>query len=127
MTPYQRPVRFTWWRGNRAYTLFVLRELTSVFVGAYAVLLLLLVYRLGQGRDAYEAYLRFMSTPWMAAFHVVALAAALYHSVTWFALSPKAMAVRTGGRRVPGRVIVVANYAAWIAASVIVAWIVLRG
>jgi len=127
MIPYRRPVRFTWWWGRRAYTLFVVRELTSVFIGTYAVLLLLLVHRLGQGRAAYDAYLQFLTTPQMLTFHIVALAAALYHAVTWFALAPKALAVRTGGHRVPARVIVAANYATWIAASAVVAWIVLRG
>jgi len=127
MTPYHRPPRFNWWWGHRAYSLFMLRELTSVFIGAYAVLLLVLVRRLAQGRDAYEGYLQFLSSPWMVVFHVAALAAALYHSITWFGLAPKAMTVRLGDRRVPGVVIVGANYAAWIVISVILAWIVLRG
>ncbi|MDR7518561.1 MAG: fumarate reductase subunit C [Armatimonadota bacterium] len=127
MIPYRRPVRFAWWWGRRAYTLFVVRELTSVFVGAYAVLLLLLVRRLGQGREAYDAYLHFLTTPQMTIFHLVALAGALYHSVTWFALAPKAMAVRVGERRIPEPVITAAAYAVWVVASVGVAWIVLRG
>jgi fumarate reductase subunit C len=123
---YRRQPHFAWWWGHRAYTLFVLRELTSVFIGAYAILLLLLIYRLGQGREAYEAYLRFLSTPWMVAFHVVTLAAAVYHSITWFALSPKATAVRLGGRQLPGRVIVTGNVVVWLLVSIIVAWIILR-
>lgn len=126
MSPFHRPPRFNWWLGNRAYTLFVLRELTSVFIAAYAVLVLLLLRNLVAGRDAYEAYLRWLTTPGMAAFHLVALAAALYHSITWFALSPKAMVVRLGDRRVPARFVVGANYAAWLAASVMVAAILLR-
>jgi fumarate reductase subunit C len=124
---YRRTPHFAWWWGHRGYTLFVVRELTSVFIGAYAVLLLMLVHRLGQGRAAYEAYLQSLTTPWMIAFHIVALAAAVYHSVTWFALSPKAMTVRLAGRPLPARVIVGANVAAWLAVSVIVAWIILRG
>ena len=57
---------------------------------------------------------------------IVALVAALYHSITWFALSPKAMVVRLGEQRVPPRLVVGANYAAWIVVSAIIAWIVLR-
>ncbi|MGH7419643.1 MAG: fumarate reductase subunit C, partial [Candidatus Rokuibacteriota bacterium] len=72
------------------------------------------------------AYLRWLTTPGMAVFHLVALAAVLYHSITWFALSPKALVVRLGDRRVPARIVVGANYAAWIASSVIVAAILLR-
>ncbi len=126
MSPFHRPPQFNWWVGNRAYTLFVIRELTSVFVAAYAVLVLLLLRNLALGRGAYEAYLRWLATPGMVAFHIVALVAALYHSITWFALSPKAMVVRLGEQRVPPRLVVGANYAAWIVVSAIVAWIVLR-
>jgi len=35
------------------------------------------------------------------------------------------MVVRVGGNRVPPRVIVGANYAAWIVVSAIIAWIIL--
>ncbi len=125
MSAYQRPVRFTWWLGHRAYTLFVLRELTSLFVAAYAVLFLLLLRSLSQGREAYEAYVQWVSAPGMMVFHVVALAAAIFHAVTWFGLAPTGIAVRVGDRTLPGRVIVAANYAAWVGVSAIIAWIVL--
>jgi fumarate reductase subunit C len=125
MSPFHRPPQFNWWVGKRAYTLFVVRELTSVFIAAYAVLLLLLIRNLVAGREAYDAHLRWLTTPGLILFHLVALAAALYHSITWFALSPKAMVVRLGGRRVPPRAVVGANYAAWIAASVVVAAILI--
>jgi len=126
MSPFHRPPQFNWWVGNRAYTLFVVRELTSVFIAAYAVLVLLLLCNLVAGRDAYAAYLRWLATPGMVAFHLVALAAALYHSITWFALSPKAMVVRLGERRVPPRVVISANYAAWLVVSAVVTAILLR-
>lgn len=125
MSPFHRPPQFNWWVGNRTYTLFVVRELTSVFIAAYAVLLLLLVRHLAAGREAYEAALRWLTTPGLVVLHLVALAAALYHSITWFALSPKAMVVRLGGRRVPPRAVVGANYAAWIVASGVVAAILI--
>lgn len=125
MSPYQRPVRFTWWLGNRAYTFFVIRELTSIFIAAYAVLLLLLLRSLSAGREAYAAYLQFLTAPGMVMFHLVALAAAVFHAVTWFGLAPKGIAVRVGDHALPGRIIVAANYAAWIVASVVIAWIVL--
>ena len=126
MSPFNRPPRFGWWLEHRAYTVFVVRELTSVFIGAYAVLVLLLLRNLALGREPYEAYLRLLATPGMVAFQVVALAAAVFHSITWFALSSKAMVVRIGEKRVPARVVVGANYAAWIVVSAIIAAIVLR-
>jgi fumarate reductase subunit C len=58
---------------------------------------------------------------------VVTLAFVVFHAVTWFNLAPQAMAVRVGGRRVPGAWIAAANYLAWVAASALVGWLLLRG
>ncbi len=127
MTTYRRPVPFAWWLRNRGYALFVVRELTSVFVGGYALVLLLLLRSLADGPDSYAAFLATLRAPAALIFHAVALAAAVYHSITWFRLAPMAVALRVGGRRVPGGLIVAANYAAWGALSVALAWLVLRG
>lgn len=126
MKTYYRPTEFNWWLTNRTYFFFVVRELTSVLIAAYMVFLLVLLRRLAAGPEAYAAYLRFLGSPGMLLFHLVALAAALYHSITWFRLAPMAITLRVRGRRVPGASVVAANYAAWLAVSLVVAWIVLR-
>ncbi|HET6781610.1 MAG TPA: fumarate reductase subunit C [bacterium] len=123
--PYHRPMPANWWLTNRAYFMFMIRELTSVFIAIYVVLILVLINRIAAGPDAYRAYLAFLATPGMLVFHIVALAAALFHSITWFNLAPKGLAVRVGERRVPDAVIVGSNFAAWIILSVLLAWIVL--
>ncbi|PYO57020.1 MAG: fumarate reductase subunit C, partial [Candidatus Rokuibacteriota bacterium] len=46
---------------------------------------------------------------------------------TWFNLTPKAMVVRLGGKRVPDWVILGSNYAAWLVLSALVAFGLLRG
>ena len=126
MKAYHRPTEFNWWLTNRAYFLFVVRELTSVLIAGYMVFLLVLLRRVAAGPEAYAAYLRFLGSPGMLLFHLVALAAALYHSITWFRLAPMAVTLRVRGRRVPGATVVAANYAAWLTISLVVAWIVLR-
>lgn len=125
MRPYLRPLPFAWWLTRRPYTLFVVRELTAVFVGGYALVLLLLLRSLARGPEAYAAYLDGLRSPLMITFHVVALAAALYHTVTWFTLAPMALPLRLRGRRVPGRTIVAVNLAAWVLLSALVAAFVL--
>lgn len=127
MKRYRRPMPLTWWLTHRAYFFFMLRELTSVFIAVYLGLLLLLLYRLSQGREAYEAYLRFLAAPGMLAFHILALAASLFHAVTWFNLVPQVLVVRLGERRLSAAILAGANYLAWIVATLIIAWIVLRG
>ncbi len=125
MSPYHRSMRSTWWLSSRAYALFMVRELTSVFIAAYLMLFLLMLHKLAVGREAYEAYLRFLATPGMFAFHILALAAALFHAVTWFNLTPMGMAVRIGGKRVSSVIVAGSGYVTWIAVSIVVASIVL--
>lgn len=125
MSPYYRSMAPTWWLSNRTYFLFMAREMTSVFIAAYLMLFLLMLHKLAVGRQAYEAYLRFLATPGMLAFHTLALVAAVFHTVTWINLTPMAMALRFGEKRVPPMIVAGVNYVAWIALSVAMISIVL--
>ncbi|MCH8093257.1 MAG: fumarate reductase subunit C [Chloroflexi bacterium] len=126
MRPFVRPVPSTWWLKRRVYFLFILRELTSVFIAVYLILFLNLLYQLSLGRQAYEIYLDFLATPGMIVFHVVALVAALYHTITWFGLLPNIIVVRIGENRVSSKLIAGANYVPWIAVSAII-FLILKG
>jgi fumarate reductase subunit C len=124
---YRRRVSVWWWLESRSYTGFVLRELTSVFVAFFALVLLWQVRALGQGPDAYSRFLARMQTPLFLVLNGVALLFVLFHSVTWFNLAPTAMVVRLRGKRVPDLVVAGANYVAWLVLSAAVAAILLRG
>lgn len=121
-----RPVPVLWWLRSRAYLLFVVREFTSVLIAAYLVVFLIFLQRLAAGPSSYESYLRWLAQPAVVAFHLLALAAALYHSVTWLELTPLTVVIRIRDRRVPAQTIVAANVAAWIAVSIVIAWLVVR-
>lgn len=127
MKPYIRPMSVIWWTKRTPYVMFMLREFSSVFVAAYAVWFLLLLHRLRQGPAAFEAELGNLASPLAIMFHVVALAFALLHTITWFHLTPKAMAIRRGEERVPAAMIIAPNYVAWIVISAVVAWVLVRG
>jgi fumarate reductase subunit C len=105
----------------------MVREFTSVFVGAYVVIFLVMIRRLSEDQAAYESFMASLKSPLAILFHVVALAFALFHTITWFHLTPKAMAVRIGEERVKPALIIAPNYVAWVVVSAIVAWIVLQG
>jgi len=122
---YQPKVSRLWWLRRRSYTLFVLRELSSLFVGWFVVFLLLLIRAVGQGEADYQRFLDWAANPLVVLLNLIALGFVTLHAVTWFNLAPQAMAVRVGDRPLPGRVIVAANYVAWIIVSAIIAWIVL--
>ena len=125
---WYRPRMSTWWwLGRRTYVAFILRELSSVFVAWTVVFLLLLVHAVAGGRGSYAAFLVWAGSAWVVALNLVTFAFLVYHAVTWFQLTPKAMVVRLRGRRVPGAVIAGSAYAAWVVVSAFVAWLILRG
>jgi fumarate reductase subunit C len=116
---YVRPMG-AWWRRNPFYGWYMLRELSCVFVTAYALVLLWGLACLAQGRPAWEAW-RESLAQWPALlFHVVALVLVTYHAWTWFKVMPKTLPFITlGGRRVSDRAIVTAGVAAALAASLL--------
>jgi fumarate reductase subunit C len=124
---YHRPMSFWWWLERRAYFKFIVRELTCLFVGAFAVLTLLQVRAIGGGPEEYAAFAAMLSSPAYVAFGAVAFLFVLFHAVTWFPLVPTTIVLRLGERRVPGSVIAGAHFAGWLVVSVVVAYIVLRG
>jgi fumarate reductase subunit C len=114
-----------WWIKRKPYMLFITRELTSLFVAAYVVLLLVKLNALRQGPEAWEALLASLSTPVSIILHLVILIFVLFHSITWFLLAPTAMVLKIGGKKVPGSIIVTGNFVMWFLLSAGVAWIFL--
>ncbi len=124
--PYVRSVRrYSWWLTNSRYLRYMAREFTSLFIGVYTGVLVVGLARLAEGRAAYESYLELLQGPVSLAFHALAFLFALYHTATWFNVTPRAMPLELGGRRVPDGVIVGAHYAGWVVLSV--ALLVLAG
>ena len=126
MSVYQRPVHLFWWLERRSYLLFVLREVSSVFVAWSVVYLLLLIKAVSDGEPSYEQFLDRSGHWWVVAINVLAMLFVLLHVVTWFGLAPRAMVVKVRGSRLPARQVVAAHYVAWAVLSAIVAWVVLR-
>ena len=123
---YRRPVSTYWWLWRGAYMVFILRELSSVFVAWIVVFTLLQVRALSQGVAHYQEFQAWAASPFIVVLNVLSLFFVVFHAVTWFNLAPKAMVVRLRGERVPGAWLLVGNYAAWAVASALVAWIILR-
>jgi fumarate reductase subunit C len=122
---YRPRVSTWWWTRKRTYFLFVMRELSSVFVAWFVVFLLLLVRAVSQGDHEYQRFLDLAATPWMLALNAITLFFVVFHTVTWFNAAPRAIVVRLRGRRVPAGFILVLHYAAWVLLTGIMAWIVL--
>jgi fumarate reductase subunit C len=123
---YRRPISVWWWTRKRTYFLFVMRELSSLFIAWLVFYLLLLIRAVGRGEAAYADFLGWASSPWLVALNVVAFGFVLLHTVTWFSLTPQAMVVSLRGRRVPAAAIIGAQYAGLAIVSAFVFWLVTR-
>ena len=123
---YQQPMSTWWWLKKRSYFVFVMRELSSVFVAWFVVFLLMLVYAVGKGDSAYQAFLDWAASPWVVVLNVVAVAFLALHTVTWFNLTPQAMVVRVGGQRAPASLVIASQYAGLVVVSAFVFWLVTR-
>ena len=121
---YHRPHRRAWFMERPAYVRFMIRELTSVFIAGYLVVLIVTLAKAGGGTGDLAAWLQSMTGPWWVAAHVVALAAAVWHSVTWFSAVPQAMPLYLGERKLPSPVAaVLMGYGPWLTVTaLIVAW-----
>ncbi|HEX5861517.1 MAG TPA: fumarate reductase subunit C [Nocardioides sp.] len=123
---YRRPMSVWWWTRKRTYFLFVMRELSSLFIAWLVLYLLLLVRAVARGEAAYADFLDRASSPWLVALNLVAFGFVLLHTVTWFSLTPKAMVVSLRGHRVPAAAIIGAQYAGLAVVSALVFWLVTR-
>ena len=117
---YIRPMPANWWMMKKTYALFIIRELTCIFVGGYALFLLVLVAR----HDQPQAFVAWLNSPLLIVLQIIALPMVLYHSVTWFNLTPKVMVVWRGEERVSPLLIAGANYVVWAILSIAIFCIV---
>jgi len=118
--PYVRSQSWRWVLRHPRYLRYMAREFSCLFIGAWTLMLVWGLKRLSEGPEAWSAYLEALRSPLSVAFHVVALAFAAYHSITWFNLTPKALPVQLGESFLPEGVIAGAHYVVWAALSIAV-------
>jgi len=122
--PYIRKIpTTTWYLSKRHDTSHMVQEVSSLFIGLYALLLLWGLGTLVAGPDAFQAFLDGLSHPLSLAFHWVVLVITLLHAMAWFNMAPKAMAVQIGEKFVPAVVISAGHYVAWIVISLFILFI----
>ena len=123
---YLRPMSTWWWTRKGTYFLFVMRELSSLFVGWFVFYLLLLFSALARGQSAWITFEGWAAQPWVVVINVISFLFAALHTVTWFLLTPRAMVVRMGGRKVPASVIIAGQYVVLVVFSIFVWWLVVH-
>jgi fumarate reductase subunit C len=119
--PYVREVsRYRWFLRNPRYMRYMAREVTCVFIALHTMVLLVALKRLSEGREAWATFLDNLTAPVGVQLQLLILAVAVYHSTSWFNVTPKAMPVQIGEEFLPGSVIIGAHYAGWLVASIAV-------
>ena len=121
--PYRKRMPVFWWVRKPSYFLFVMRELSSLFVAWFVVYLLMFIAAVVGGEQEYDDFLDRASSPLFLVVNAIALGFLVLHTVTWFSLTPKAMVLDLGGRRVPGAVIIAAQYAGLAVVSAFIYWL----
>ena len=126
---YHRKMPATWWLKKQSYFLFMLREISSVFIAIFLIVYLCQIYQLTQGPHAYMAFARKLSSPGWIFFHLVVLLFALYHSVTWFQSSSVVLQLRIGERLIPRPIVMALHVGAWamISLAVLILFLALKG
>ncbi|GAB3448631.1 fumarate reductase subunit C [Insolitispirillum peregrinum] len=107
----------TWWLQSAFYTRYMIREASSFFVATYSALLIIGLWRLNDGPQAWDGFLHALQSPFAVLYHLLALLFTLYHTVTWFAVTPRTMPVLVGDDFLPAAPIVIAQYVAWVVLS----------
>jgi fumarate reductase subunit C len=121
---WRRPISTWWWLRKRTYFVFVMRELSSLFVGWFVLYLLLFFRAVGRGDAAYHDFLDKADSPVLVVVNVVGFLFIVLHAVTWFSLTPQAMALRVRGKPVPALLVIGAQYAGLAVVSAVIWWLV---
>lgn len=103
-----------WWLRRPGFRRYMLRELSCIPLAAFCALLIVGLYRIGQGEAAWQAFRLALSQPFAIVAQFVVLAFVLYHSATWFALAPRTMPILIDGRPLPGRMVTAAHWLLWL-------------
>lgn len=117
--PYVREMTYRWIFRHPRYVRYMAREFSCIFIGAWTLMMVWGLRELAEGRPSWDAFLEMLRSPWSIAFHALVLGFSLYHTFTWFNLTPKALPVQVGEAFVPDAVIAGAHYAAWAILSLV--------
>ncbi len=119
--PYVRKIsKTTWYFNHPRYLRYMSREITCIFIGAFALLLLCAIERLATGQQAYASFMMALRGPWSTFWLLIILIFAIHNATSWFNVTPKALPVQLGEEFLDGKYIIFAHYAVWVLLSLIV-------
>jgi fumarate reductase subunit C len=111
--PYQRKMTNDWWLKNIFYSKYMIREGSSILITLYSLILAWGILRLSQGEAAFNAWLSALQHPVSILLHLLIFLIAMYHTITWFSLAPKAVGLYIKGKPIDSKLIVSGHYIAF--------------
>jgi len=123
--PYHRPVTASWWRKSAFYRFYMLREGTALPALWFSLEMIFGLFALKRGAESWAGFVDFLQHPIVLFLNMVALAAALLHSKTWFDLAPKAAVIVLGDKKLSSGPIVKGLWVAMGLVSLVILAVVL--
>lgn len=103
---YVREMTPTWWRKLDFYKAYMLREATSIFAVWFCIVLLYGVLCLSSyGPHGIMSFIEFLRNPVVVILNIITLVATLYHTATYFIMTPKVMNIIVKNERLPHSVV----------------------
>jgi fumarate reductase subunit C len=118
---YQRRYPLIWWYRNPRYFTYMLRELSSVSLVFWLLLMLRQLDQVRKGPEAYQRFVRGLRSPFWLAFNLFNLGLALFHSYTWLALTAQVLPTPQGLPRPKPEQLSRGLFGAWAAISLAIA------
>lgn len=116
---YVRPMTATWWQKLDFYKAYMVREATSIFAVWFCIVLLYgvlcLVSNPVPGLGIVD-FIGFLRNPIVVFLNIITLIATLYHTATYFVMTPKVMNIIVKNERLPHHVL---RNALWAVTAVI--------
>ena len=116
---YVRPMTATWWQKLDFYKAYMVREATSIFAVWFCIILLYGVLCLGSnpvpGLGIVD-FIGFLRNPIVVFLNIITLIATLYHTATYFVMTPKVMNIIVKNERLPHHLL---RNALWAVTAVI--------
>ncbi len=117
--PYHSPMPANWWQKSGFYRFYMLREATAIPALWFSLEMIFALYALKNGEQSWQAFVTVLQNPFMLLINLVALAAALLHSKTWFELAPKAQVIVLGGKKLSPAPVIKGLWALMVLVSLI--------
>ena len=116
---YVRPMTASWWQKLDFYKAYMVREATSIFAVWFCIVLLYgvlcLVSNPVPGLGIID-FIGFLRNPIVVFLNIITLIATLYHTATYFVMTPKVMNIIVKNERLPHHVL---RNALWAVTAVI--------